>query len=82
MIVKDFFSTRFDGVELFRTYSDENLKIRQIETGVIYDEAIDIASASWTYTETDIPIEDLYEDDETSKKAAAWDELTGGNSDE
>ena len=82
MIKKDFYCTRFDGIELFRTYSDENLKIRQTETDILYDEAVDIESANWTYTESDIPIEDLYEEDETPKKAAAWDELTGGISNE
>lgn len=82
MIKKEFFGTRFDGVDLFRTYSDENYKIRQIETGVIYDEAVDIEPSNYTYTESDIPIVDSYEEDETSKKAAAWDELTGGNADE
>jgi hypothetical protein len=57
MIKKEFFGTRFDGIDLFRTYSDENYKIRQIETGVIYDEAIDIENAPYTYEETDEPIE-------------------------
>jgi len=82
MIVKEFYETRFDGIKLYRIYSDEGFKIRQAETENIYDEAIDIESANWTYTESDVPIDDLYEEDETSKKAAAWDELTGGNSDE
>jgi len=81
MIVKEFYETRFDGIKLYRIYSDEEFKIRQAETGNIYDEAIDIESSNYTYTESDIPI-DAYEEDETSKKAAAWDELTGGNSDE
>jgi len=82
MIVKEFFSTRFDGMKLYRIYSDKGFKIRQTETENIYDEAIDIESASWTYTESDIPIDDSYEKDEISKKADAWDELTGGTGDE
>lgn len=40
------------------TYSDQKMKIRQVQTGIIYDDAIDVASAGYTYTETDIPIED------------------------
>ena len=40
-----------------RHYSDENLKIRQIETGRIYDDAVDRYPCKWTYEETDIPIE-------------------------
>lgn len=39
-------------------YSDAGMKIRQIETGVIYDEAYDIYPCPYTYEETDIPIED------------------------
>jgi len=82
MIVKEFYKTRFDGVKLYRISSDEGFKIRQTETGNIYDEAIDIETASWTYTESDIPIDDLNGKDEISKKADAWDELTGGTGDE
>jgi hypothetical protein len=40
-----------------RHYSDENLKIRQIETGIIYDDAVDVIPCKYTYEETDIPIE-------------------------
>ena len=41
---------------LIRTKSDRNMKIRQDQTGILYDEAIDIPN-HYTYTETDIPIE-------------------------
>lgn len=57
MIVKNFFKTRKDGVNLYRTYSDENYKIRQIETDLVYDEAIDIENAVYTYEETEEKIE-------------------------
>ena len=63
MVITEFFEQRDDGVNLFRTYSDENFKIRQIETGFIYDEAVDIESASFTYEETDEKI-----GEETSKE--------------
>lgn len=53
MLKKDFFRTREDGVNLYRNYSDTDHKIRQIETGIIYDEAIDVESANFTYEETD-----------------------------
>lgn len=52
MIVKEFYITRTDGVNLYRTYSTEGLKIRKIGTNEIYDEAIDIANASYVYEET------------------------------
>lgn len=57
MVVKEFYRTREDGVNLYKTYSDENFKIRQLPTNVIYDEAIDVEDAPYTYEETDIPID-------------------------
>lgn len=58
MIVKEFYEKREDGVNLYRTYSDKNYKILQVETGYIYDEAIDVESANYTYQETDEKIEE------------------------
>lgn len=40
-----------------RHYSDMELKIRQIETGIIYEDAVDVIPCMYTYEETDIPIE-------------------------
>lgn len=57
MIVREYFDMRFDGVALYRTYSDANRRIRQVETGAIYDEAIDVDGAPYTYEETDEAIE-------------------------
>ena len=57
MLIKEFYIKRKDGVNLYRTYSDENYKIRQIETDVLYDEAIDVEDSTYTYEETNIPIE-------------------------
>jgi hypothetical protein len=56
MIVREFFKTREDGVNLYRTFSDKNLYIKQLETGNIYEEAIDIEDSTFTYEETDEPI--------------------------
>ena len=53
MIVREEFKTRADGVKLFRTYSDEGKKIIQNETDILYDEAIDVENAPYTYTEND-----------------------------
>ena len=55
MIVREHYKTRSDGVELYRTYSDAGYLIRQVETGAEYSEAIDVADAPYTYTETDKP---------------------------
>lgn len=41
-----------------RRYSDLNMKIRQIETGNLYDDAVDVIPCPYTYEETDIPVED------------------------
>lgn len=57
MIVKEFYMTREDGVNLYRTYSDEGFYILQNETNVKYSEAVDVEDAPFTYTETDEPIE-------------------------
>ena len=46
MIIKETYKGRF-----IRTYSDEGFKIRQVSTGIIYDEAVDIVDKE--YTETD-----------------------------
>jgi len=46
------------------TYSDTGMKILQIETGIVYEDALDIPTSGYTYTETDIPIEDELTDSE------------------
>ena len=61
MIVREFYKTREDGVNLYRTYSNENYKIRQIKTDTVYDEAIDVEEAGYTYEETEEKIEELEE---------------------
>lgn len=53
MVIKEYYTTREDGVRLFRTYSDTNHYLYQVETGAIYDEAIDVENANYTYEETD-----------------------------
>ena len=63
MIKKDFYKHNdYLDEDMYKTYSDLNLKIRQIETGNIYDEAIDLESQVFTYEETEEPIE--YEEEE------------------
>ena len=57
MIITEYYKTRKDGVVLNRTYSDKGLQIRKVGTDEVYDEAIDVENAQYTYEETDIPIE-------------------------
>ena len=61
LIVKEFYRTRNDGINLYRTYSDEGFFILQNETNTPYDVAIDVENAPYTYSETDKPIEELIE---------------------
>ena len=47
---------------LIRHYSDSGMKLLQVETGFMYDEAIDIVPCQYTYAETNTPIETTEED--------------------
>ena len=60
MIVTEFYKTRDDGVNLYRTYSNKGVMIER--DGVQYEEAIDPAELNREYTETDEPIEGYTED--------------------
>ena len=79
MIIKTFYEKRADGVKLYRTFSDKSVYIKQDQTGTLYDEAIDVEGAPYTYTETDIPAEGEPTpiDEVTEQKAEAYDYLTG-----
>ena len=68
MIVREFYMTRTDGVNLYRTYSDESYLIRKVGTEELYGEAIDVEDAPYTYEETDQPIEWENEDQITSEE--------------
>lgn len=62
MKIREFYRTREDGINLYRTYSDQGFMLRQIETNILYSEPIDIENAPYTYEETDILIEGSKED--------------------
>ena len=57
MITRDYLRTRKDGVKLYTTRSTSGLKIRQEQTGAVFDEAVDVENAPYTYTETDESVE-------------------------
>lgn len=40
-----------------RHYSDLNMHILQVETGILYEDAVDKMPCRYTYEETDVPIE-------------------------
>jgi len=69
MIIKEYYTTRPDGVRLFRSYSDRHFMIKN-ENDELYEEAIDVESATHTYTETAIPIEVDVEGGEVSPEEA------------
>ena len=57
MIITERFT--INGREFIRTYSDAGMKILQNETGIVYDEAIDVEGSGYSYTETDEPLEEV-----------------------
>ncbi len=42
---------------LIHHYSDKEMKLLQVETGMVYTDAIDVVPCQYTYEETDTPIE-------------------------
>lgn len=65
MIITKFLRVRDDGIKLYKTYSDSNKLIIQSETGVSYEEAIDVEGSKYTYTESEdlIPEEPVAEEE-------------------
>ena len=61
MIRVEYVTTRKDGVQLYRTYSDSGKMLIQVETGIEYSEAIDVYPFKYTYIESDkdIPTEEV-----------------------
>ena len=62
MIIREFYMTRTDGVNLYKTYSDKGVYIKKQGTDEKYDIAIDIENADCIYEETNEKIEMLSED--------------------
>lgn len=86
-----YYTTRSDGVNLYRfavpntktdgEWDKPQFKIRQDQTGTLYDEAIDVENRGYTYTETDIPAEsdiDPQPETDIQQKAEAYDYLING----
>ena len=67
MIKTEYYSTRTDGVVLVKTYSTENKYIKQLETNLEYDIAIDVGilengiykPKNYTYEETNELIKEI-----------------------
>ena len=50
-----------NGVEYIHTKSDANKKIKQVATGIVYDDAMDLKTNQMEYEETDEEIEGFAE---------------------
>ena len=77
MIKKEYYKTREDGVELYRTYSDTGHKIKRVSTGITYGEAIDV-SENVEYEEVDeyIDAESSYSYEEILEVAKKSEDIT------
>ncbi len=53
MIIREFYMTRNDGVNLYKTSSDKNVYIIKQGTNEKYDVAIDVENTSYIYEETE-----------------------------
>lgn len=49
-----------------RRYSDKNVMLRQVETGILYEDAVDVIPCKYTYEESDVLIESI--DDSENKQ--------------
>ena len=58
MIFVENLGAREDGVILYRRYSDKGVMLLQVETGIMYEDPVDVEDAPYTYEETDILIKD------------------------
>lgn len=61
-IVTEFYRTREDNINLYRTYSNEGFLIKKVGTDEIYEEAIDIEDSGFSYEETEEKIEHIEEE--------------------
>lgn len=52
MVKTEFYRTREDGVNLYRTYSDEGLMLHKVGTDEVYSDAIDVENSGYEYEET------------------------------
>lgn len=76
MIITKFYKKREDGIDLYRTFSNQGYCVRCDQDGTVYDEVVNVQNSGYTFTETDIPVADEISD------AEALDILTGRDADE
>ena len=64
MIIREFYETRDDGVNLYHIYSDNRVYIIQSGTNAKYADVIDVENAGFEYTESDEQIPEEPDPDE------------------
>ena len=74
-IITEFYKTRRDGVNLYRTYSDAGRTVVR-EDGAVFAEAVDVENSGHTYVEGEL----LPDEEITAEEALAI--ITGGAADE
>lgn len=63
MIIKEDYGYVYNSEhKLYLYYSDQNLQIQQVETGVIYNCVVDLDIMHYTYVETEMLRTDLEEE--------------------
>ncbi|MBO5424032.1 MAG: hypothetical protein J6A25_00795 [Lachnospiraceae bacterium] len=64
MVIREFYLTREDGINLYRIYSDEGFEIQKVGTNEIYGESIDVEDAGFEYIETKTKISKINTEEE------------------
>ena len=59
-----------------RRYSDKNVYLLQVETGILYEEAVDVIHCRYTYEESDVPIGSIQYGSKTETSRDLTDEET------
>jgi len=67
MVIREFYLTREDGVNLYRIYSDEDFEIQKVGTNEIYGESIDVEDADFEYIETKRKISKIHTEEEPTR---------------
>lgn len=79
MIIKEFYKTRKDGINLYKTHSDANVLIQKEGTNEFYVQAIDVENTLFTYIETDKPVPERPANFRISKSAEVNDNAEQSN---
>jgi hypothetical protein len=58
MIVREFYRTREDGINLYVCYSDQNVYIHKEGSPIKHEKVVQVENSSTVYLETDVKIKD------------------------